>query len=142
MRRLWAVFLLAMIRTGKYRVFLMSLRNRRWRLVENPDGIQPTDPPDGDYPIPAAALFDLRSDPLERVDVSAENADLVRRMRRALRLSTVRRADAVLRCVSGVVVGICGAPEQEQDEYSVSGTGRGRTGVLPSTHAGGPRPDH
>lgn len=48
-----------------------------WRLVWNPENIEPNDKPPGSYPIPELALYDLARDPKEQRDVSAEHPEVV-----------------------------------------------------------------
>jgi arylsulfatase A-like enzyme len=69
---------------GQWRDRIYTLRNRRWRLVWNPDGIEPVDPPAGRYPIPEVALYEVPTDPGETLDVAAEHPVLVRRLKEAL----------------------------------------------------------
>ncbi len=62
---------------GHWRDSIFSLRDDEWRLVWNPQGLEPDDPPVGRYPIPELALFDVSEDPLELRDVAAEHPDVV-----------------------------------------------------------------
>lgn len=57
---------------GQWSDRIFSVADERWRLVWNPTGIEPDDPPPGRYPIPALALFDRQRDPLELNDLSAQ----------------------------------------------------------------------
>lgn len=74
---------------------VFSVRDERWRLVVNPQGVEPDDTPPGPYPIPRVALFDTLRDPLERRDVSRENAAVVERLKAELDpwLQSLERAD-------------------------------------------------
>ena len=63
---------------------IYTVRTDRWRLVFNPRGVEPDDPPEGPYPVPALALFDHDADPDELVDVSDEHPDVVRELRKEL----------------------------------------------------------
>ena len=51
-----------------------------WRLVYNPDRIEPNDKPEGAYPIPELALFDLELYPKEQRNVRAEHPEVVERL--------------------------------------------------------------
>lgn len=51
-----------------------------WRLVYNPDRIEPNDKPEGAYPIPELALYDLELDPKEQRNVRAEHPQVVERL--------------------------------------------------------------
>jgi arylsulfatase A-like enzyme len=61
---------------GHWRDRIFTLTDGRWRLVWNPDGVEPDDPPAGPYPVPELALYDLDRDPLELTDVKAEHPDV------------------------------------------------------------------
>ena len=65
---------------GQWRDRIFTVRDSRWRLVWNPEGIEPNDTPVGRYPIPERALFDARSDPRELEDVAARNPEVVERL--------------------------------------------------------------
>jgi arylsulfatase A-like enzyme len=60
---------------GQWSDRIFSVADERWRLVWNPTGIEPDDPPPGRYPIPALALFDRQRDPLELNDLSAQRPE-------------------------------------------------------------------
>jgi hypothetical protein len=66
---------------GTWRDRVFTVRSDRWRLVWNPDGVEPDDPPAGPYPIPELQLFDVEADPLELRDVAAEHAAVVEDLR-------------------------------------------------------------
>jgi hypothetical protein len=66
---------------GTWRDRVFTVRSGRWRLVWNPDRVEPDDPPAGAYPIPELELFDVESDPLERHDLAARHPDVVRDLR-------------------------------------------------------------
>jgi arylsulfatase len=74
---------------------IFSVRDERWRLVVNPQGIEPDDTPPGPYPIPELALFDTLKDPLERRDVAGEHPAEVERLKAELDawLQGLERAD-------------------------------------------------
>lgn len=57
---------------GHWQDRIFTVRDERFRLVWNPDEIEPTDPPAGAYSVPRLALFDLEQDPLELHDVSEQ----------------------------------------------------------------------
>ncbi len=57
---------------------IFTVRTQAWRLVWNPSGVEPDDPPPGPFPIPEIGLYDVVRDPLERHDVASEHADVVR----------------------------------------------------------------
>ncbi len=59
---------------------IFTVRTERWRLVLNPERIEPDDPPKGPYPIPEVGLYDVVADPLERHDVAREHPDVVREL--------------------------------------------------------------
>jgi choline-sulfatase len=61
---------------GHWRDRIFTVTDGRHRLVWNPDGIEPDDPPAGAYPIPPLALFDMERDPLELRDVSAQEPEI------------------------------------------------------------------
>lgn len=69
---------------GQWSDRIFSLTDGDWRLVYNPEGVTPDDPPAGPYPIPTLALFDRRRDPLELTDVSAREPAVVKRLLGAL----------------------------------------------------------
>lgn len=66
---------------GLWRDRIFTARDDRWRLVWNPDRLEPQETPPGPYPIPEVALFDHTSDPHELTDVSAAHPDVVVRMK-------------------------------------------------------------
>ena len=68
--------------TWKDRIF--TARTERWRLVWNPDGIEPDSTPPGPYPVPRLALFDSLNDPLERFDVAAAHPEVAEELRLAI----------------------------------------------------------
>lgn len=74
---------------GHWRDSIFTVTDGDWRLVWNPQSVEPDDPPVGPYPIPPLALFDLERDPLELFDVSAEEPDQVRRLLDMLQAWTV-----------------------------------------------------
>lgn len=51
-----------------------------WRLVWNPNDIEPNDKPPGPFPIPRLALFDLHQDPTEQRNVADEHPEVVKRL--------------------------------------------------------------
>jgi hypothetical protein len=69
---------------GQWRDRIFTVFDGRWRLVWNPDGVEPDDPPPGPYPVPRVALFDVAADPVELVDVSAAHPEVVERLREEL----------------------------------------------------------
>ncbi|MFN0244388.1 MAG: sulfatase-like hydrolase/transferase [Planctomycetota bacterium] len=60
---------------------IFTVCDGRWRLVWNPDGIEPDEEPPGAYPIPRIALFDRNADPQELTDVSVAHPEVVARLR-------------------------------------------------------------
>jgi arylsulfatase A-like enzyme len=64
---------------------IFSVRRDRWRLVWNPDRIEPEEMPKGPYPVPEIALFDDALDPHETRDVSAEHPEVVRDLQQSVR---------------------------------------------------------
>lgn len=74
---------------------IFSVRDEHWRLVVNPERVEPDDTPPGRYPIPELALFDTRADPLERNDVAAEYPGEAARLKAELNawLGSLERVD-------------------------------------------------
>ena len=70
---------------GLWRDRIFSARTDRWRLVWNPEGIEPKATPPGTYLVPEVALFDEPADPNELHDVSAEHAHVVKSLQDAVR---------------------------------------------------------
>jgi len=64
---------------------IFTVRTDRWRLVWNPDRLEPTDMPKGSYPIPEIALFDLQADPAEAHDVAPAHPEVVADLQRSIR---------------------------------------------------------
>lgn len=64
---------------------IFTARSDRWRLVWNPDRLEPTDRPKGSYPIPEIALYDLSADPAETRDVAQDHPDVVLELQRSIR---------------------------------------------------------
>lgn len=60
---------------------IFSVCDARWRLVWNPEGLEPDEQPPGAYPIPRVALFDRNADPQELTDVAAAHPEVVERLR-------------------------------------------------------------
>jgi arylsulfatase A-like enzyme len=60
---------------GQWSDRIFTVADQRWRLVWNPAGVEPDDPPPGRYPIPGIALFDRQSDPLELRDVAQQQVE-------------------------------------------------------------------
>ncbi len=69
---------------SSWRDRIFTARTGRWRLVWNPERIEPTEIPVGPYPIPELALFDVEADPRELVDVSQQHADVVAELKTAI----------------------------------------------------------
>lgn len=69
---------------GHWQDRIFTAATDRWRLVLNPDGVVPEEHPPGPYSVPPVGLFDLRRDPRELHDVSAEHPEVVRELSRAI----------------------------------------------------------
>jgi arylsulfatase A-like enzyme len=74
---------------GMWNDRIFTARTGRWRLVWNPDRVEPDDRPPGSYPIPEVALFektgnDPQADVVEAQDLSAAHADVVTELKRAI----------------------------------------------------------
>lgn len=58
-----------------------------WKLIENPDAIDPVcipDAPPGHYPIAKAELYDLAADPMETKNLAAERPEVVAELSRLI----------------------------------------------------------
>ena len=66
---------------GHWQDRIFTVRDGRFRLVWNPEEVEPTDNPKGAYPVPQLALFDLAQDPLELHDVAGQFPGEVERLR-------------------------------------------------------------
>jgi arylsulfatase A-like enzyme len=64
---------------------IFSVRSGPWRLVWNPDRLEPKETPPGPYPVPEIALFDVSNDPSQLHDVAAEHAEVVKHLEDAIR---------------------------------------------------------
>jgi arylsulfatase A-like enzyme len=62
---------------GHWRDAVFTVRTDDWRLVWNPERVEPDDPPAGAYPVPELALYDVRRDPLELHDVAPDHSQAV-----------------------------------------------------------------
>jgi arylsulfatase A-like enzyme len=71
---------------GLWRDRMFTVRTGRWRLVWNPEGIEPEEPPPGRYTIPKLALYDLGDGGLERDDVASAHPDVVAELQQAIRV--------------------------------------------------------
>ena len=69
---------------ASWRDQIFSVRTPEWRLVWNPDGVEPDENPPGAYPIPELGLFDVARDPLQLHDVSAREPEVVAELRAAI----------------------------------------------------------
>ena len=69
---------------ASWRDQIFSVRTSEWRYVWNPDGVEPDEKPEGAYPIPREALYDVGADPLELSDVAAQHPAVVEELRRAI----------------------------------------------------------
>jgi arylsulfatase A-like enzyme len=92
---------------------IFTVRTRDWRLVVNPEGIEPQEEPPGAYPVPEVALYDHRAglagddaDPFEQRDVAAEHPDVVRALTRELEAwrARLQRAAAAERAAPGAAI--------------------------------------
>ncbi|MFT5285377.1 MAG: arylsulfatase A-like enzyme [Planctomycetota bacterium] len=54
---------------GHWRDQIFTVRTEKWRYVWNPNGVEPSDPPSGAYPIAERALYDVRADPFQVHDL-------------------------------------------------------------------------
>jgi arylsulfatase A-like enzyme len=64
---------------------IFSVRSGPWRLVWNPDRLEPKETPPGPYPVPEVALYDVPSDPSQNHDIAAQHADVVKELEDAIR---------------------------------------------------------
>jgi hypothetical protein len=60
---------------------IFSVRSENWRLVWNEEGVEPKEMPEGSYPVPRLALYDVHRDPSELQDVAARHPETVERMK-------------------------------------------------------------
>ncbi|MCZ6597384.1 MAG: sulfatase-like hydrolase/transferase, partial [Planctomycetota bacterium] len=63
---------------------IATARTSRFRLVWNPEGVDPGAGSGRSYPVPVLALFDHQRDPRELVDVAAEHPEVVAALREAI----------------------------------------------------------
>jgi hypothetical protein len=69
------------VQVGLWRDRIFSARDPRWRLVWNPEKLEPQETPPGPYPVPEVALYDELADPLDILDVSAQHPGEVARLK-------------------------------------------------------------
>ena len=69
---------------GLWRDRIFSARDARWRLVWNPEKLEPQETPPGAYPVPEIALYDELADPRDERDVAAEHPAEVARLKREI----------------------------------------------------------
>lgn len=72
------------LEVGLWRERIFSARDERWRLIWNPERLEPQETPPGAYPVPELALFDEEADPRDEHDLAASHPDEVARLRSAL----------------------------------------------------------
>ncbi len=72
------------LEVGLWRDRIFSARDERWRLVWNPEHLEPQETPAGAYPVPEFALYDERTDPRDEYDLSAQRPDELARLRAAI----------------------------------------------------------
>jgi arylsulfatase A-like enzyme len=69
------------IEVGLWQERIFSVRSENWRLVWNEEGVEPKEMPEGSYPVPRLALYDVHRDPSELQDVAARHPETVERMK-------------------------------------------------------------
>ncbi|MBK7643253.1 MAG: sulfatase-like hydrolase/transferase [Planctomycetes bacterium] len=74
----------ASLEVGLWRDRIFSARDARWRLVWNPENLEPLETPPGSYPVPQLALYDELADPRDEHDLAASHPDEVARLRAAI----------------------------------------------------------
>lgn len=72
------------LEVGLWHERIFSARDERWRLVWNPEKLEPQETPPGAYPVPEIALYDERADPQDLIDLAAQRPDEVARLRAAI----------------------------------------------------------
>lgn len=71
----------ASLEVGLWRDRIFSARDERWRLVWNPEKLEPQEVPPGRYPVPEFALYDELADPLDEHDLAAGHGETIARLR-------------------------------------------------------------
>jgi hypothetical protein len=69
------------LQVGLWRDRIFSARDARWRLVWNPEKLEPQETPPGPYPVAELALYDELADPLDMIDVAAQHPAEVARLK-------------------------------------------------------------
>jgi arylsulfatase A-like enzyme len=75
---------LADYEVGMWSDSIFTVRDAQWRLVWNPQGLEPQETPSGAYPIPRLALYHTAQDPAELHDVAAAHPQVVERLQLAI----------------------------------------------------------
>lgn len=75
---------LADYEVGLWSDSIFTVRDAHWRLVWNPQGLEPAETPRGAYPIPQLALYHTAQDPAELHDVAREHPQVVERLQLAI----------------------------------------------------------
>ena len=74
----------ASLEVGLWRDRIFSARDERWRLVWNPEKLEPQETPPGAYPVPELALYDELADPRDEHELGAQHPAEVERLRAAI----------------------------------------------------------
>jgi membrane-anchored protein YejM (alkaline phosphatase superfamily) len=71
----------ATLEVGLWSDRIFSARDERWRLVWNPEQLEPQETPPGAYPVPEFALYDELADPRDERDLASAHPDEVARLK-------------------------------------------------------------